>query len=172
MAHTRAKASEHETDTSAGRVLLVDDQPEVRRVVRRNLAKAGYLVVEAWNGRIAIELARDSTFDLVISDVRMPDIDGFDLLAALHELDPNLPVVLTSGSPGPPGVVQTRMLGAFAFLEKPVPFDTMRETARRAVEQRRGQLEQEPFEPLASLERLRVAPPTESDDAPSDRDDD
>jgi two-component system C4-dicarboxylate transport response regulator DctD len=133
-------------------------------VVRRNLTKAGYVVVEAWNGRIAIELARETSFDLVISDVRMPDIDGLDLLAALHELDPNLPVVLTSGSPGPPSVVQTRMLGAFAFLEKPVPFDTMRETARRAIEQRRGHLEREPFEPFASLERLRVAPPTSDDD--------
>lgn len=158
MAQTTAPISESEIAT-AGRVLLVDDQPEVRRVVRRNLAKAGYAVVEAWNGRIAIDLARASNFDLVISDVRMPDMDGLDLLTALHEYDPDLPVVLTSGSPGPPSVVQTRMMGAFAFLEKPVPFDTMRETARRAVEQRRGTVESEPFEPFASLERLRVAPP-------------
>jgi DNA-binding NtrC family response regulator len=164
MANGTAKTLEHETGTAEGRVLLVDDQPEVRRVVRRNLTKAGYVVVEAWNGRVAIELAHASSFDLVISDVRMPDIDGLDLLAALHELDPNLPVVLTSGSPGPPSVVQTRMMGAFAFLEKPVPFDTMRETARRAIEQRRGHVEQEPFEPFASLERLRVAPPRDHDE--------
>jgi DNA-binding NtrC family response regulator len=144
--------------------LLVDDQPEVRRVVRRSLAKAGYLVTEAWNGRIAIELARQTAFDVVISDVRMPDMDGLDLLTALHEYDPNLPVVLTSGSPGPPSVVQTRMMGAFAFLEKPVPFETMRETTRLAVEQRRGAAEQEPFEPFASLERLRVARPDDGDD--------
>jgi DNA-binding NtrC family response regulator len=158
MAPSTANAQQ-ETLPAAGRVLLVDDQPEVRRVVRRNLVKAGYVVVEAWNGRIAFELARQSTFDLVISDVRMPDMDGLDLLAALHELDPDLPVVLTSGSPGPPSVVQTRMLGAFAFLEKPVPFDTMRETVRRAIEERRGQIEREPFEPFASVERLRVARP-------------
>lgn len=145
-------------------MLLVDDQPEVRRVVRRNLTKAGFVVVEAWNGRIAIDLARESTFDLVISDVRMPDMDGLDLLTALHQYDPDLPVVLTSGSPGPPSVVQTRMMGAFAFLEKPVPFDTMRETARRAVERRRGNAEQEPFEPFASLERLKVARPDDGDD--------
>lgn len=162
MAQTTAQASEPE-NASAGRVLLVDDQPEVRRVVRRNLAKAGYIVTEAWNGRIAIDLARESTFDLVISDVRMPDMDGLDLLTALHEYDPNLPVVLTSGSPGPPSVVQTRMTGAFAFLEKPVPFETMRETARRAIELRRGTAETEPFEPFASLERLRVARPADGE---------
>jgi len=164
MAHPTAKAPEHETGAARGRVLLVDDQPEVRRVVRRNLTKAGFVVIEAWNGRVAIELARESTFDVVISDVRMPDMDGLDLLAALHELDASLPVVLTSGSPGPPSVVQTRMLGAFAFLEKPVPFDTMRETARRAIELRRGTAEQEPFEPFASLERIRVARPEGADD--------
>jgi DNA-binding NtrC family response regulator len=163
MAHTPANASQPETPSVAGRILLVDDQPEVRRVVRRNLVRAGYVVVEAWNGRIAIELARESTFDLVISDVRMPDMDGLDLLTALHDFDPKLPVVLTSGSPGPPSVVQTRMLGAFAFLEKPVPFETMRETARRAIEQRRGQMEREPFEPFASLERLRVARPDDGE---------
>jgi two-component system C4-dicarboxylate transport response regulator DctD len=169
MANTTAKASED--STAPGRVLLVDDQPEVRRVVRRTLATAGYLVVEAWNGRVAIELARETTFDLVISDVRMPDMDGLDLLAALHELDANLPVVLTSGSPGPPSVVQTRMLGAFAFLEKPVPFDTMRETARRAIELRRGSVEREPFEPFASLERIKVARPEgESGDGNDDED--
>jgi DNA-binding NtrC family response regulator len=162
MAQTTAEASEQEQAT-AGRVLLVDDQPEVRRVVRRNLTKAGYVVVEAWNGRIAIDLAKESSFDLVISDVRMPDMDGLDLLTALHEYDPRLPVVLTSGSPGPPSVVQTRMMGAFAFLEKPVPFDTMRETARRAIEHRRGKQEQEPFEPFASLERLKVARPDDDD---------
>jgi len=146
----------------------VDDQPEVRRVVRRNLTKAGYLVIEAWNGRVAIDLARESRFDLVISDVRMPDMDGLDLLTALHEYDPNLPVVLTSGSPGPPSVVQTRMMGAFAFLEKPVPFETMRETARRAIELRRGTVEHEPYEPLASLERLKVARPDDDDDDDGD----
>jgi two-component system C4-dicarboxylate transport response regulator DctD len=162
MVQNTAPASEQEKVT-AGRVLLVDDQPEVRRVVRRNLTKAGYVVIEAWNGRIAIELARESSFDLVISDVRMPDMDGLDLLTALHEYDPNLPVVLTSGSPGPPCVVQTRMMGAFAFLEKPVPFETMRETARRAIELRRGTAEQEPFEPFASLERLKVARPDDGD---------
>ena len=61
------------------------------------------------------------------------------------------------------------MLGAFAFLEKPVPFETMRETARRAVELRRDAIAREPFEPSASLERLKVAPP-ESDSGDGDED--
>lgn len=148
----------------SSRVLLVEDQPEVRRVVRRSLAKAGYEVVEAWNGRVAVELARESTFDLVISDVRMPDMSGLELLRALHEHDPDLPVVLTSGWPGPDGTLDADAVGAFAYLQKPVPFDVMREAVRSAVEQRRAlQASREQFEPFVSLERLRVARGDDSD---------
>ncbi len=159
MAHTNVEAPQYDAAAEPRRVLLVDDQPEVRRVVRRHLTKAGFLVVEAWDGRMAVKLAREQTFDLVISDVRMPDVSGLELLKALHEHDPDLPVVLTSGSPDPHGELETSALGAFAFLEKPVPFETMRETADRAVEQRRARRDasRETFEPLVSLERLRVA---------------
>lgn len=143
---------------SPSRVLLVDDQPEVRRVVRRSLAKAGYEVVEAWNGQVAVELARESTFDLVISDVRMPDMSGLELLNALHQHDPDLPVILTSGWPGPNGTLDADAVGAFAYLQKPVPFDAMREAVRGAVERRRAlQVSREQFEPFVSMERLRVA---------------
>lgn len=158
MAHTTAQASQHAVPAGSSRVLLVEDQPEVRRVVRRNLAKAGYEVVEAWNGRVAVELARESSFDLVISDVRMPDMSGLELLTALREHDPDLPVVLTSGWPGPSDTLDAEAIGAFAYLQKPVPFDVMLDAARSAIEQRHALLaSREQFEPFASMERLRVA---------------
>jgi DNA-binding NtrC family response regulator len=158
MAHPPAKASQPDATVEPSRILLVDDQPEVRRVVRRNLARAGHFVVEAWNGRVAVELAREITFDLVISDLRMPDMSGVELLTALHEYDPDLPVVLTSGSPDPLSTAEARSLGVFAYLAKPVPFDIMRATVSRAVEQRRASnASREQLEPRASGERLRVA---------------
>lgn len=167
MAQTTAQVAQHAGPASSSRVLLVDDQPEVRRVVRRSLVKAGYEVVEAWNGRVAVELARESSFDLVISDVRMPDMSGLELLNALHQHDPDLPVVLTSGWPGPSGTLDADALGAFAYLQKPVPFEVMREAARSAVEQRRALLaSREQFEPFVSLERLRVARSDDSDEQP------
>ena len=158
MAHHSAKAPQPDAIVEPSRVLLVDDQPEVRRVVRRNLVRAGYVVVEALNARMAIELAREMTFDLVITDLRMPDMSGVELLQALHERDPDLPVVLTSGSPDPLTTAEARALGVFAYLPKPVPFDIMCETANRAVEQRRASsASREQLEPCASGERLRVA---------------
>jgi len=146
-------------------VLLVDDQPELRRLFRRSLHKAGYVVVEAWNGRVAVELAQQLMFDVVISDVHMPDMSGIELLQALRVLDADLPVVLTSGSPGPHTPLEVGEYGAYAYLVKPVPFEIMRDTARRAVELRRARAAaKELFEPYASVERLRVPRPDDEDE--------
>jgi|EndMetStandDraft_2_1072991.scaffolds.fasta_scaffold261844_1 DNA-binding NtrC family response regulator len=158
---TKGLALDDATDTQ-GRVLLVDDQPELRRLFRRSLNRAGYTVVEAWNGRVAVELAQQVTFDVVISDVHMPDMSGIELLQTLKALDQDLPVVLTSGSPGPHTPLEVGEYGAFAYLVKPVPFEVMRETASQAVELRRARAAaREPFEPYQSVERLRVPPDDE-----------
>jgi DNA-binding NtrC family response regulator len=157
MTHIAGSRKQEGAAAAAGRVLLVDDQPERRRLVRRALIKAGYTVVEAWNGRVAVELAQQLLFDVVISDVRMPDMSGLELLEALQELDPDLPVVLTSGSivgHDSPAAAQS---AAFAFLIKPVPLETMCSTATRAVELRRDRTAaRERAVPYASVERLRV----------------
>lgn len=160
------RALDQQSAGTQGRVLLVDDQPELRRLFRRSLHKAGFVVVEAWNGRVAVELAQQLVFDVVISDVHMPDMSGVELLQALHQLDPDLPVVLTSGSPGPYVPLEADEYGAYAYLVKPVPFEVMRETAERAVELRRARAAtKELFEPYASVERLRVPrPASENED--------
>ena len=170
MAHAANHRGNDQASQLAGRVLLVDDQPELRRLVRRALIKAGYVVVEAWNGRVAVELAQQVLFDVVISDLHMPDMSGFELLEALQQLDPDLPVVLTSGSPAALHPADPSQLAAFAFLVKPVPVQTMCATATRAVQLRRArQAAREPFEPYASVERLRVPNPEDrSDDGDDD----
>jgi DNA-binding NtrC family response regulator len=157
MPHTPAEATQPTQAGAPGRVLLVDDQPELRRLFRRSLSRVGYVVVEAWNGRVAVELTRQQEFDVVISDVHMPDMSGIELLEALHEHDPDLPVVLTSGSPNSVTPLEASELGAFAYLVKPVSFEIMHTTAGRAVDMHRARkAAKELFEPLASLKRLRV----------------
>jgi DNA-binding NtrC family response regulator len=144
-------------------VLLVDDQPELRRLLRRSLIKAGHVVVEAADGHVAVELAQQLRFDVVISDVGMPDMSGVELLAALGELDPDLPVILTSGWPEVPTSPE-----AFAYLEKPVAFETVCSTAERAIEARRTRsAARDGLDPFASMERLRI-PRREDDDDGSD----
>ncbi len=101
-------------------VLVVDDTPPVREVARRSLDRAGYSTLVADNGKDALEMITSGahTIDLVVSDVVMPQMGGATLLARLAELQPALPVILTSGhSDGElPAEVRNR---AAAFLEKP-----------------------------------------------------
>jgi two-component system C4-dicarboxylate transport response regulator DctD len=80
-------------------VLLVDDNDTLRRALRRTLTAEGHQVVEASNGREAVQRSREEDFDLIVSDVRMPDMDGVELLRAIHERDADLPVVLITGDP-------------------------------------------------------------------------
>jgi CheY-like chemotaxis protein len=120
-----------------GRVLLVDDQQQLRRLFERALVRAGHEVVAVDNGRKAIELAGQSRFDVVISDVRMPDLGGVELLERLHAEDPTLPVLLVSGSPDLDTAMKAVKFGAFEYLVKPVSFDNLRASAARAIEQRR-----------------------------------
>ncbi len=165
MARPLEEGTKDSAFAAPGRVLIVDDQPELRRLFKRSLSKAGFEVVEAWNGRVAIQLLQQSRFDVVISDVRMPDLSGVELLKELHDLDPDLPVVLTSGSPDESTSSEANQYGAFGYLMKPVPFDVMRDTAERAVLLRRARAEaRELFEPYASVERLRVPRRPDGDD--------
>jgi DNA-binding NtrC family response regulator len=165
MAHISSKGLD-QAAAGPGRVLLVDDQPELRRLFRRSLNKAGYVVVEAWNGRVAVELAQQLRFDVVVSDVHMPDMSGIELLEALRALDADLPVVLTSGSLDPHTPLVMGELGAFAYLVKPVSFETMSDAARRAIELRRTRAAGKDLtDSRGSVGRLRVPRP-EDDDEP------
>lgn len=122
---------------SPGRILLVDDQDELRELFRRALHKDGHEVATAANGRTAVELARQARFDVVISDVRMPDMTGVELLQELHEQDPDLPILLVSGSPDLETAMKAVQFGALEYLVKPVAFDKLRACATRAVDLRR-----------------------------------
>jgi eukaryotic-like serine/threonine-protein kinase len=127
----------HETLVEPGTVLLVDDQEELRRLYRRALAKDGHEVTPAAHGREAVEMAGSKRFDVVITDVRMPDMTGIELLQALRVADPDLPVVLVSGSPDLESAMRAVELGALDFLVKPVSFEKLRQAARRGVGLRR-----------------------------------
>ncbi len=124
-----------------GRVLLVDDQPELRRLFQRTLTKVGHTVVTAENGRKAIALVAEQAFDVVISDVRMPDMSGVELLQALHAEEPDLPVLLVSGSPDLETAMKAVEFGAFEYLTKPVSFEKLATSTRRAIDLRRQRAE-------------------------------
>ena len=102
-------------------VLIVDDEPNIRRMVGALLASEGYEVREAPDGARGVALATESEPDLALVDLMMPgELDGMAVLTALRERVPDVPVVMMSGRAGLSDAVRATKLGAFTFLEKPL----------------------------------------------------
>ena len=122
-------------------VLLIDDDPHLRQALAQTLDLAG-LRVQAFAD--ALKVAQDLPDDwpgVVVSDIRMPGIDGLQLLERLHGRDAELPVILITGHGDVPLAVQAMRAGAWDFLEKPFPSDTLLDGVRRALAMRRLVLE-------------------------------
>lgn len=102
-------------------VLIVDDEPNIRRMVGALLSAEGYDVRDAANGAAGLMLAQASEPDVALVDLMMPgELDGLALLARLREQRPDLPVVMMSGRAALTDAVRATKLGAFTFLEKPL----------------------------------------------------
>jgi CheY-like chemotaxis protein len=136
-AETAAAPAKAAGDT--GRVLLVDDHAELRRVWLRVLRRAGHEVHEATSAAEALERIRTECYELVLSDIQMPDMTGLELLAKLRTLDPELAVVLLTGAPDAASVQRAEELGASEFLTKPVDLARLTGTVGRCVAQTRRQ---------------------------------
>src|SRR5438552_17001824 len=101
-------------------VLIIDDEPNIRRMVGALLAAEGYEVRDAANGGAGLVRAADAEPDVVLLDLMMPgEIDGMSTLARIRESHPDVPVIMMSGKAGLSDAVNATMLGAFNFLEKP-----------------------------------------------------
>ncbi len=104
-----------------GRVLVVDDDDQMRRVCTRILANEGWEITQASHGKAAIAAVHEAAepFDCVVSDVHMPEIDGFQLVAAVRKHDDDLPVLLMTGDPSLDGAVRAIDTGAVSYMSKP-----------------------------------------------------
>ena len=117
------------------KVLIVDDTNTLRSLVQIYLLAHGWEFIEAQNGSEGLEKARRFRPDVVISDVKMPVMDGFELCAAIRS-DPSLrsiPVVLLTMLGDADSRARGELVGASAFLTKPITPDTLRETVRTVV---------------------------------------
>ncbi len=107
-------------DKPRRRVLVADDDPELRRTVSRMLRRAGFEVVDVDTGFKAISALEKDPFDVVVSDVQMPDGGGLDLLRAVRRVDLDIPVLLMSGQPSLQAAAAAVEYGAFRYLTKPL----------------------------------------------------
>ena len=115
-------------------VLVADDEVEFRRLVK--LALPGYNVAEATNGKMALETVAEELPDVVIADIRMPEMDGTELLARLRELHPDLPVLAVSG------YMEASELEEYGFdgvIEKPVIIEELNRSIEQVLDKSKSQ---------------------------------
>lgn len=110
----------------ATRILIVDDEPNIRLVFRTSLEADGHTVVEAGDGEEALAMLRKEPFDLVLLDLRMPMVDGMETLRRMRDEGLHVPVILISAHGSIPDAVRALRLGAIDFLTKPVVPDNLR----------------------------------------------
>jgi DNA-binding response OmpR family regulator len=101
---------------------VIEDDDNIRRAVRTVLAREGYAVREARNGRIAMELWQEEPSDLIISDIHMPDKGGIETMLDLRALNPQLPIIAVSGSGKSTSLsllLDAKLSGPICTLDKP-----------------------------------------------------
>jgi EAL domain-containing protein (putative c-di-GMP-specific phosphodiesterase class I) len=118
---------------SRGLVLVVDDEAPIARSYARVLSAAGFVVEIATDGRDAAAAARARSFDVIISDITMPDMNGLALLRTVREHDLDVPVILMTGGPAIESAVQAMEYGALRYLIKPVEPSELEDVVTRAV---------------------------------------
>ena len=108
-------------------ILIVDDEPNIRLMYRASLAGLGYNIFEAASAEAALEQFRARSFEVAILDLKMPGMDGLELLAKMHELGISTPVALITAHGDVPNAVRAMELGAIDFLPKPPTPDQLRD---------------------------------------------
>jgi two-component system, OmpR family, KDP operon response regulator KdpE len=126
------------------RILVVDDEPAIRRFLRASLGAQGYQVIEAQTGRGALELFRRNTPDVVVLDLGLPDGDGLDIIKELRESGSAAPIIVLSSRTDEAGKVRALDLGADDYVTKPFGVEELLARLRAALRHRLQQQGEKP----------------------------
>lgn len=139
-------------------VIFIDDERSVRQANTQTLELAGFAVQSFGRAEAALAAIDSDWNGVLISDIRMPGMDGLELLRQLQKMDPDLPVILVTGHGDVAMAVQAMRAGAYDFIEKPFPVDRLVDAVRRAGSRR-----------LLSLENRQLRRELEMQSAPGPR---
>ncbi len=128
------------TDKRRGRVLVVDDEEGVRTFLAESLERDGHEVVQAEDGEAALRAAREEPFDVVLTDLKMPKMDGMALVRALRTEQPDLELVVLTAHGGVASAVEAMKLGVLDYLEKPISGPAAARALVQTALERRAQL--------------------------------
>ena len=139
-----------------GRILVVDDDEGVRDALKMTLEYEGYECLFARSGREGLDLLGSESIDLVLLDVKMPGMDGLEVLRRMRERGDAAPVIVISGHGTIGTAVEATKQGAFTFLEKGFEGDVLKVNIRNALEQHRLQTEVSRYRELAEIRHEMV----------------
>ena len=122
-------------------ILFVDDDPVTGQVMKRQCLSFGYNCEIFQSPRQCLEHFSENGADVVVTDLRMPEMNGFELLGEIHQIDPDVPVLVMTGYSSVENAVEAMKLGASDFIKKPFNFDEFRLTVERSINSRQLRLE-------------------------------
>ena len=135
------------------KILIIDDEKAIRRALREILEFEGFEIEEAENGKEGFEKETSTVFDLIFCDIKMPQMDGMEVLDALMKANSETPIILISGHGNIETAVQAIKNGAFDFIEKPLDLNRILITIRNAKE--KTQLVQETIQLKKTVKRFK-----------------
>jgi len=120
------------------KILIIEDEAAIRRVLKKIISEENdtYQVEEAEDGLVGIAMISKSDFDLVLCDIKMPKMDGVEVLEKIKKLKPEIPVVMISGHGDLDTAVNTMRLGAFDYISKPPDLNRLLNTVRNALDKK------------------------------------
>ncbi len=122
-------------------ILVADDEKDICKALNILLTKEGYSVKEAYNGEEALELIKKENFDVVMTDIRMEKVDGFEVLKQTQKISPETTVIMMTAFASVGSAVEAMRAGAADYITKPFINDEIRLTIRRIIESRNLQME-------------------------------
>ncbi|MGH9754762.1 MAG: sigma-54-dependent transcriptional regulator [Blastocatellia bacterium] len=126
---------------SKAKVLVIDDDPEMLDLTRFHLEKSGYEVTCAETGAQGLRLVAEHRHEVALTDLKLPDVYGIDLVAKLKEASPGTEVIMITGYGAVTEAIEAIKAGAFYFMEKPVEFEELMPLIERAIERGRQAVE-------------------------------
>ncbi len=120
------------------KILIIEDEAAIRRVLKKIISEENdtYQVEEAEDGLIGIEMISKSDYDLVLCDIKMPKMDGVEVLEKVKKIKPEIPIVMISGHGDLDTAVNTMRLGAFDYISKPPDLNRLLNTVRNALDRK------------------------------------
>jgi two-component system, NtrC family, response regulator HydG len=119
-------------------VLVVDDRMEMAEMIADDLGARGYHTVAVSSGREALGWLKSHRVDALVTDLRMPEVDGLNLLRASRELDPTRPVILMTAFEGLDNAIEASELGVSCYLTKPFRLDLLARLLKEAIDRGRS----------------------------------